>query len=277
MPVDHLAPLTILAPVDPEPLSPPAIPPPIPAAVELAQDSPPAPGPWGFWLTLAFGGFIVMADVAVQTVIVLVAAGTQGALNDPHAVEALAYNGFVLSMATLISLPVTVGLAVLFAFIRPGIRVVDYLGLKPATWKPTVLALLSALAVGLAWDLAGRWAGRPELPEFMSKAYQSAGFVPLLWIAVIIGAPVGEEMFFRGFLLSGIAKSRVGGLGAVVITSLAWAAIHVQYDLFDISYIFCLGLVIGWFRLRTGSLWPPILMHMLVNLIATIQVALLVG
>jgi len=218
-----------------------------------------------------------MAQVIAQTAVVLAAAITQGKLGDPHAIEALAYNGLVLSIATLLGLPVTVGLVVVFAFIRPGIRVADYLGLRPARWKPTALSLLTVFAAGIAFDLLSRWAGRPDVPEFMVRVYQSAGFPPLLWIAVVIGAPIGEEVFFRGFLFSGLAKSRLGGWGAVVITSLAWASVHVQYDLWDIGYIFCLGLIIGAFRLKTGSLWPPLLMHALVNLVATIQVALLLG
>jgi membrane protease YdiL (CAAX protease family) len=101
--------------------------------------------------------------------------------------------------------------------------------------------------------------------------------MPLLWLAVVVGAPVGEEIFFRGFLFAGLAKSRLGGTGAIVLSSLAWAVIHVQYDPFDMAYIFLLGLVIGAFRLKTNSLWPPILMHALVNLIAMIQTAWLLG
>ena len=53
-----------------------------------------------------------------------------------------------------------------------------------------------------------------------------------------------------------------------------WAALHVQYDLFDISAIFVGGLLMGYARLRTDSIYPPLMMHALMNLIATIEVDL---
>jgi membrane protease YdiL (CAAX protease family) len=92
---------------------------------------------------------------------------------------------------------------------------------------------------------------------------------------VVVGAPLVEETFFRGFLFRGLAASPLGGPATIVVTSLAWAAIHLQYDLYDMGTIFLLGLLLGAFRLITGSLWPPLLMHALVNLLATIQVAIL--
>lgn len=226
---------------------------------------------------MAFGGFIAMASLAVQTVVVLGFVMASGKLGDTRAIENLAYDGSVLSTATLAGLPVIVALCVVFAAIRPGMRAVDYLALRPANWKPTVLGILAIIGVGLLYGMLSSWAGRPELPEFMVKTWHSAGFMPLLWLAVVVAAPIGEEFFFRGFLFAGIAKSRLGGWGAVVFTSLTWAVIHMQYDLWDISYIFILGLLIGTFRLKTRSLWPPVLMHFVVNLVAMIETAIRLG
>ena len=46
------------------------------------------------------------------------------------------------------------------------------------------------------------------------------------------GCPVFEELFFRGFLLEGFRRTFLGTTGAVVLTSLLWAVIHTQYDLY---------------------------------------------
>jgi membrane protease YdiL (CAAX protease family) len=110
--------------------------------------------------------------------------------------------------------------------------------------------------------------GRPLIPEFMSLAW-------LLWVAVVIAGPIFEELFFRGFLLAGFRASFLGPIGAVVLTSASWALIHLQYDAYDMSTIFVVGCVLGASRLKTGSVLLPIGMHILNNLIATIEAAAL--
>lgn len=249
-------------------------PPPTPSVAARVTPTEPAT-PWGFWLTLAFSLCIAVAYVAIQSAVVIVAAIMEGVIHNPKAVEELAYNGLVLSIATLLSVPVGVGLSVLFAWIRPGLSVCDYLGLNRVPWKLCVAGLVAVVLMGVGHDGVSRLAGRPEVPEFMINAYLTAKFPPLLWLAVVVGAPIVEETFFRGFLFRGLAASPLGGPGTIVVTSLAWAAIHLQYDLYDMGTIFVLGLLLGVFRLKAGSLWPPLFMHALVNLLATIQVAIL--
>jgi hypothetical protein len=95
----------------------------------------------------------------------------------------------------------------------------------------------------------------------------------LLWVAVVVCAPWGEEIFFRGFLFKGWLHTSLGGWGTVVLTSLIWAAIHTHYDLYAITTVFAAGLLLGYARLRTGSLYPPILMHTLMNVVAMVQTA----
>ena len=67
-----------------------------------------------------------------------------------------------------------------------------------------------------------------------------------------------------------------GGWGAILLTSTLWSVIHVQYDLYGVANIFAAGLLLGYARLKTNSILPTILMHALMNLAATIQVAALV-
>ena len=93
---------------------------------------------------------------------------------------------------------------------------------------------------------------------------------------MVVAAPLGEETLFRGFLFKGILHSRLGGAGAVLLTALIWALLHRQYDLFDMANIFAAGLLFGCARLRTNSIYPCLLMHGLMNLIATIEVAMVI-
>jgi hypothetical protein len=93
---------------------------------------------------------------------------------------------------------------------------------------------------------------------------------------MVVAAPIFEETFIRGFMFLGILRSKLGAAGAVFITSVAWAAMHLQYDAFGMGTIFALGIVLGLARWKTGSLYPSLAAHAAVNLIAVLQIVLLV-
>lgn len=242
---------------------------PVPPVTALEEDS---RRPWGFWLTFAFALCIGGTLVGAQTVVFLVFALVKGELNSPAALEELALNGLVVSVGICVAMPMVVGMCVLFAWLRRGLSVRKYLGLIPVSWKVLALAFVSILLYGVVYSVVSTLLGRPDVPESMLNIYRTAGFPPLLWFAVIVGAPVTEELLFRGFLFQGIEQSPVGGIGAILLTSLTWAMIHLQYDLFDIGVIFFMGLLLGGFRWRTGSILPALLMHFVNNLVCTIQV-----
>jgi membrane protease YdiL (CAAX protease family) len=184
-------------------------------------------------------------------------------------------SGFLIAWATIVSAPVAVGLSWLFASLRRGLAPAAYLGLvKPrARWYLISLGGLILLIVGM--DLLTTALNRPVVPQVMIDAYKTAGSIPLFWLGLVVGAPVAEEFMFRGFVFEGLRRSRLGGLGATLITSLVWAGIHLQYDLYGIGIIFAVGLFLGWVKCRTGSLWLVIFLHSLMNLVATAQIAFL--
>jgi membrane protease YdiL (CAAX protease family) len=86
-----------------------------------------------------------------------------------------------------------------------------------------------------------------------------------------------EEVLFRGFLFEGVLHSRLGAGGAVGFTSLVWALTHVQYDAYDIATIFVSGLLLGYVRLKTGSLYATIFLHGLMNLVAMLEAVVVLG
>ena len=70
-----------------------------------------------------------------------------------------------------------------------------------------------------------------------------------LWLSVlvlVIGAPLTEEFMYRGFLLSALAKSKLGFWGAAIITDAAWTAMHASYQPWAaLPAIFVLGLLVS--------------------------------
>ena len=82
-----------------------------------------------------------------------------------------------------------------------------------------------------------------------------------LWLLIFsftLG-PLNEEIFFRAFLVP-----RIG----IILSALIFALLHASYDsTFGIEIIAALifGLLSGWIYKKTGSLYPSLLAHVLVN------------
>jgi hypothetical protein len=108
----------------------------------------------------------------------------------------------------------------------------------------------------------------------MVDAYKTASSLPVLLFAIVVVAPIFEEIFFRGFLFQGIRYSRLGSVGAIGITSLVWAVIHLQYDIYGMATVFATGILFGIARLKTDSIHLVMVMHSLAGLVATVETAL---
>ncbi len=84
---------------------------------------------------------------------------------------------------------------------------------------------------------------------------------PLVFTAVVI-APVSEEIFFRGFVFGGL-RPRYGWLRAAVISSALFAMAHGQLTFFPAAFL--LGFLFAYLYQRSGSVWPGLILHMVVN------------
>jgi membrane protease YdiL (CAAX protease family) len=157
---------------------------------------------------------------------------------------------------------------------RPGWSVAEYLGLvRPAT-RDVVMALLILVPFLLGYDGLTYLLGRDIVTPFQVDTYRSArdaGMLPLFWFALVIAAPVAEEIVFRGFLFRGWVRSERAALPGIVLISALFAAIHMQYDWYGILQVFFIGLLFGFVRWRSGSTLLTILLHVLANLWATVQ------
>lgn len=246
--------------------------------MELRSDSvDPRDRYWRAPATILWGILIAFLFIVVQLVVVI-GVGVPGfrELSDEaldQAVLAASESGQVVAIGTLASL-VLCGLAILAVIkLKKGASISRYLGLESvplATLGKWVAALVACLVV---YDLLAVFLGRPVVPPFMTRVYASASPVWLLWVALVIGAPVLEEGFFRGFLLRPFLANRMSAAVAVLVVAALWAAIHVQYGLFEIVSIFILGLLLGAARVVTGSTVLPIMLHALTNLAATVEAA----
>ena len=228
--------------------------------------------PWGLWATLGFSALIILANFFCG---IVATAGYVAATQNPDLTvdpSQLVSNGTLVTLSILLSSPVIFGLTFLFASLRRGPTIKEYLGFHEVDWKRIVTWSLILVFFAAASDLVTHSMDRPIVQDFMSNIYATATSKPLLWTAFVVAAPVSEEIFFRGFLFYGIMKSSLGPMGAVVLSSLIWAPLHIQYDLYGILTVLVLGLLFGYARLKTKSVYIPIAMHALMNFIASMEV-----
>jgi membrane protease YdiL (CAAX protease family) len=79
---------------------------------------------------------------------------------------------------------------------------------------------------------------------------------------------------FRGFLYRSLVRQPGQEIYAIIITSVLWALLHVQYDVIGLAQVFIMGLFLGAVRWKTGSTGLTILIHMLLNFQAMTETVL---
>ena len=96
---------------------------------------------------------------------------------------------------------------------------------------------------------------------------QSPVELALIVASVSLGAPVCEELFFRGVFFQGLKAQGGPPLRALIISAVVFSAFHLD----PVGFLarMELGVLFGWLLLRTGSLWPCILAHAANNLVST--------
>jgi CAAX protease family protein len=230
------------------------------------------------WTVLAFFAWLVAEALVLIAFLVRWFARNPGV---PIDVDKVAHDGYVVSIAAIAAMAVQCGVVVL-AIRRTRQPVAEYLGLVRRPHAREVMFCLASVAVVLiASDLLSWSTGHDLVPPFMVQVYEASrdagafAFL-LLLVAAAVASPIGEEIMFRGFLFRGWAASPLGVAGTIVATSAIWAAIHVQYDWFGIAQIFCLGLLFGWVRARSGATILTIMMHAACNVAATVETAVIV-
>src|SRR5271155_1346496 len=193
---------------------------------------------WGYWATLAWAvlAFFAGQFIALGLVLWLRAGDWSSILETP-------FDGTLITLFIVISNPITIGiLALAVRFARAGQA--DYFALN---WPQTryVTAGIGWLVVLIAvCDAALYLSGRALVTPFQMQSYTTAAaegwLVPMLAAAILV-APAGEEIMFRGFLFRGWARSPRSTWPAIVVISVLWAGLHLQYDWTGVLQIFVIG------------------------------------
>lgn len=178
-------------------------------------------------------------------------------------------DGTELLRLLLIQQLVFIGCPALFMGIMLTTSVVRTFRLRVPSWNYLLMACVLPLALHPLSVSLESWLQEwffPPLPEQIAQILRVMANPALpLWLmllALAVAPACCEELAFRGFILSGFARSGRPAV-AIVLSSIAFGIAHmVPQQVFNAML---LGLVLGLFALRSGSLLPGILFHLIFN------------
>ncbi len=128
------------------------------------------------------------------------------------------------------------------------------------------VALLFAVRVG---EARLGWGETPVLLELLPRSRsEKAVFAGLSFVAGF-----GEEIAYRGFALAWVSSILGSPSIAVAVTSLAFGLLHAYQGVAGVVRTGLLGGLFGISVVATGSLWPAILAHTAVDLLAGLVLA----
>lgn len=170
------------------------------------------------------------------------------------------------------------GLAGFLAAFLLRIRSLYAFGVRPTSIRWLLIGLAAGLVAFVAKSVAIlvyiSLTGDDSSPQHIYATGARGG----LWTVVLATflfafiTPLGEEFLFRGVITSGLL--RYGPLVGVVGSALIFAVFHGINPVFAAALV--AGLVTGEIFRRSGSVWPAVMVHVVVNL-PTIPVMVLAG
>ena len=235
---------------------------------------------WRFWGTLLWSVLIIIVFAITQLLVTIIqiSLSTPVIYSRPQfeaALQSTVNNGNAVAYANIASTIVCCSLIYGIIKLKKGTTLKNYLCLyqipfqTAASWSGITLGFIVLSSV-ILYSL-----GEPIIQPWMFDVYTTAQPVWVLWVALLIGAPLFEEFFFRGFMFKGMQSSFLGITGTIIITSSLFAFVHVQYDAYIMMDIWCVGVILATARQITGSLLMPLCLHTLINLGSTVEVAIL--
>jgi membrane protease YdiL (CAAX protease family) len=178
---------------------------------------------WSVWRLLGSVIVIAIAFLATQTVGVIALAIVESQSNPAFdAGEWLRQgvaDGHALVAATLSSTLICVPLVI--ALVGPAQHPWHFLRVQRTSARTMLVWCGVLLAAVAASDLLTLSTGRPIVPDEMVEAFSSAHPI-WLFIALTFCAPLFEELFFCGFLFSGLEAVGARQWVPVVVTAALW-------------------------------------------------------
>lgn len=235
---------------------------------------PPSPAPPQIWGYVATFGWALLAYL-VATLVTMIVLYLWDSSTIPADLDfsALMKDARYISLSTIITNVILVVFLIVVARKMPW-TAKDYLAMIWPSRQEVTVALASLVILLPALDALAYLAGQPIVAPFVVDIYKSAqsqGSMLLLWLAIVIAAPVAEEIVFRGFIFRGWVRPTQQPMLGILIVTLLFTIIHIQYNWFGLLQVFMIGLLLTWTRWRSGSTLLPMVIHFISNFYAMLQ------
>jgi hypothetical protein len=232
--------------------------------------------PWSAKATLGFTLVLFILYVVLSVVLAKLA----GFFVDSNSASSLAFimDGDFIAVSYILTALCLSPMLFLWARKRKLTTAAAYLGFDKLPNKKTFLNFNLALIAYFIFSYFASDILAIETPQMIIDIYNSTDYFFLLLIAVVIAAPIFEELVFRGFIFKGLKHSPIGVTGAIIITSILFTLIHGgQYEIAILAILFPLAVILGFARHRSGGILLPIYLHFANNLYSTVEMYLLMN
>ena len=124
-----------------------------------------------------------------------------------------------------------------------------------------------AFGIGTLWLFLvlrqkGGWSESRLVRELMPVTRREKG----LYAALSICAGFGEELAYRAYAIPVVILASGSTAVALALTSAAFAVLHSYQGALGVVRTGVVGVIMGAVFLHTGSVWPPIIAHVLIDL-----------
>lgn len=124
---------------------------------------------------------------------------------------------------------------------------------------------LAAMGIGFGtFTIASLWLAGVTilLPieeiEYVRPALEAGFGWAMIMLTTVAQPAIFEELAFRGVIL-GSMRRLMSDREALIVTAAMFMVLHLA--VLSFPHLFLMGLILGWLRLRTGSIWPCIVLH----------------
>ncbi len=225
-----------------------------PSAISsLVVPAEPPPGFLGLWGAVLLIVLVVVLQIACGFAWVVLAVLTGATkLSDRQMAMGQVVIG-ILSFAPVIGLG-------LWRSRLPRREVIPLKAVRPLVLAPLVPAACGLVILVSEADNLARSLGTPEVFADLLRHLTQGSFWAV--IALVVVAPLTEELLFRGVMLTGFLR-RYTVVRAVLYSAILFAISHLNP--YQLAGGLATGVFLGWLYTRTRSLWPCIAMHAIFN------------
>lgn len=182
------------------------------------------------------------------------------------------------ALGTLAVQPIAMAITIwLFGLKRRGYTLAE-IGMKPVSARWVAASVGIFIVLRIVVTLIALLLAQIGITSMQAQAIAPAGYTLASAIATTLLAglviPIVEEIFFRGVVYRWL-RDKWGVAVSIVVSGLIFGIAHLEPA--TVIPVIVMGFVLAWTYEKSNSLWPPILIHMLNNLLGVIALYVLLG